>query len=84
MAEVLKKEVITDETYIANWRSMLKIFHDTIEGNPAPDKVRETLTELSEAATHTFYLTPAQKSGITERCANYLNGSYGRNLSTPK
>jgi hypothetical protein len=79
--EEVKKETITDEMYINKWRSMLNTFKLIIKDSPKPADVKQKLEALSEAAKNTHHLTSAQKSGITERCANYLNGSYGRNLS---
>ncbi len=83
--EVVKEEEkrITDAQYIAEWRSMISTFKDLIKDNPKPETIKDQLNELSEEAKNTIYLTPAQRSGITERCANYLNGIYGKNLSKP-
>ena len=84
MSEEVKKEEIRvkDEQYIATWVNMLGIFKEIIKDNPPVSKVKDELLELSEAAKTTFLLTPAQKSGIVERCANYINGTYGKNLSS--
>jgi phosphoglycolate phosphatase-like HAD superfamily hydrolase len=81
MSEETKQPTVTDEMYITKWRAMLKIFKDTIETNPAIKDVKDDLLELKGEAVNTFLLTPAQKRGIVERVDNYLNGSYGRNLS---
>lgn len=82
MADETKKEVITDDMYIAKWRGMLKIFHDLIEDTPPVSKIKDELLELSEEAKNTFHLTPNQKRGIMERCSNYIDGTYGKHLST--
>ena len=84
MSEIKKEElIIKDEQYIAKWVMMLNSFKEIIKDKPNVDLVKNDLMELAEEAKTTFYLTPAQKSGITERCANYINGTYGKNLSTP-
>lgn len=75
---------VTDEQYVSQWRSMLKIFKDLIATTPKPETVKDELLELREEAINTYLLTSAQKRGITERVDNYLNGSYGRNLSKEK
>lgn len=77
------KVTVTDEMYITKWRAMLKIFKDTIEGEPTINSVKDDLLELKDEVINTFLLTPAQKRGIVERVENYLNGTYGKNLSKP-
>lgn len=77
------KVTVTDEMYITKWRAMLKIFKDTIEGEPTINSVKDDLLELKDEAINTFLLTPAQKRGIVERVEYYLNGTYGKNLSKP-
>lgn len=76
---------LTDEEINQNFRSMLKIFKDIVETVPPPaiDKVRDELEELQKEAMNSC-LTSRQISAIYERCANYLNGSYGQNLSVCK
>lgn len=84
MAEETKKTEeprIKDEQYIAKWVSMLSLFKETIKDKPPVSEVKEDLLELAEEAKTTFLLTPNQKSGIVERCTNYINGTYGKNLS---
>jgi hypothetical protein len=84
MEEKIQKEdekKITDAQYITEWRSMISTFKDLIKDNPKPEAIREELNELSEEAKNTIYLTPNQRSGIVERCNNYLNGTFGKNLS---
>lgn len=75
---------IKDAQFIAEWRSMLNMFAETVKNNPPVEKVRKDLEELMEAAKLTIYLTGAQKDAIVARCRNYINGSYGKNLSQPK
>lgn len=73
---------IKDEQYISKWVSMLNIFKGLIKDAPPVKEIRSDLEELIDEAKLTTFLTPAQKSGIIERCNNYINGSYGKNLST--
>lgn len=80
--ETVKPEIITDEMYNNKWASMLKTFKKTVEDSPKAEKVKEILEQLKEAALNTNHLTPRQKEGIIDRCNNYLDGSYGRNLAT--
>lgn len=68
---------IKDAEFIAEWRSMLNTFAGIIDKKPAPEKVKEELEELMEAAKLTIYLTGAQKDAIVARCRNYINGNYG-------
>ena len=84
MSEETKKEEprIKDEQYIAKWVAMLSMFKELTEKKPPVSEIKEQLLELAEESKTTFHLTPAQKSGIVERCANYINGTYGKNLST--
>lgn len=70
---------IKDVEYIAEWRSMLNIFSETVEGNPPVSEVKEDLLAIMEAAKNTFYLTGAQRDAICARCRNYINGVYGLN-----
>lgn len=76
-----QEKKVTDDQYIAEWQSMLRIFKGIIKESPKPESVKTELEELIEEAKLTLYLTPAQRNGIVERCQNYLNGTYGRNLS---
>ena len=77
------KERITDDMIIAEWRSMLQTFKDLIKGDPKPSEIKEELMELVEMAKNSSRLTSKQIEGIHDRCMNYINGSYGRNLSHP-
>lgn len=77
-----EKEEVKDEQCIATWRAMLNLFHNLIEGNPKSGSIKTDLEELKEEAKNNAFLTGAQRAGIIDRCENYLNGSYGRNLST--
>lgn len=72
-----------DQLVIAEWRAMLETFKKIIENSPAIEKVLEPLTELQEAAQNSSILTGRQREAIYERCSNYLNGTYGKNLSKP-
>lgn len=74
-----EKQGISDEMYITKWRAMLAAFEKLIKGFPAPESVKEDLMALSESAGLTNLLTPRQKTGITDRCRNYINGDYGVN-----
>lgn len=79
-----KKQIInkvTDEQYITEWRSMLSMFKGIIKEISKPEIVKAELEELIKEAKLTNYLTPAQRNGIIERCNNYINGIYGKNLS---
>jgi len=68
---------ITDKMRNDKYDSMLRVFQGIIKGNPEPEKVKDKLTSLSEAAINTNLLTARQKEGIVDRCANYLKGNYG-------
>ncbi len=72
-----KKEMITDEMIIAEWKAMLKMFHSITENNPKPQAVKESLLELKEAAKISARLTPKQVDGIMGRCDHYIAGTYG-------
>jgi len=74
-----QKKRITDTEIIAEWRSMLNVFAETIKGNPPVEDVKEDLEQLMEEAKNTFLLTGAQKDAIVARCRNYINGTYGVN-----
>lgn len=75
----MKQAQFSDADIIAEWRSMLGAFETIIEKKPQPEKVKDNLMSLSEAATLSARLTGAQKDGIVARCRNYMNGSYGLN-----
>lgn len=79
MQQETKEPKIKDVEYIAEWRSMLDTFSETIKGNPSVDKVKGDLMSLIEVASNTTYLKMAQKDAIIARCRNYINGSYGKN-----
>lgn len=79
-----KKEYVTDEMCIAEWRTMLATFKGIIDGNPPASKVKAELQELMDTAKINARLTARQQEGIFERCQNYLNGTYGKNLSHAK
>lgn len=76
-----KKEKITDAMIIAEWRSMIQMFKDIVKDMPKIEDVKDDLTELMELSKNSARLTPKQREGIHERCANYLNGTYGKGLS---
>lgn len=75
-------KLVNDDACIAEWRAMLKIFHATINGEPEPEKVKDKLLALKQSAANSKVLTYHQVSGITERCNNYLNGTYGKTKTT--
>jgi len=70
-------KLVNDDACIAEWRAMLKIFHDTIKGDPKPEDVKDQLISLKQAAAAAKNLTFHQVSAITARCDNYMNGEYG-------
>lgn len=74
-----QKKRITDADILAEWRSMLNTFAETIKGNPPVEDVKEDLEELMDMAKNTFLLTGPQKDAICARCRNYINGVYGVN-----
>lgn len=77
-----KKEVtLTDAIIIAEWKSMLDLFHSLTESKPEVSKVQSALESLAEKAKLSNILTPRQKEGIADRCRNYINGTYGKNLA---
>jgi hypothetical protein len=69
----------TDTEINAKWTSMLKMFHKIIDGNPAPEKVKEKLMELQDIAKNAAILTVRQVEGIYMRCQNYMDGNWGTN-----
>lgn len=72
-----KEPILKDAVCIPEWRTMLSVFETIIEGRPAPEKVKQKLEDLSEAAAITSLLSTRQKDGIVARCRNYINGNYG-------
>lgn len=76
------KRMVDDTECIAEWRKLLKVFKMITDPNPDPESVREPLEKLKESAKTSPHLTYHQVSGITERCNNYLNGTYGRTKTT--
>lgn len=79
-----QKEHVTDEMCITEWRTMLNSFKEIIKDRPPINKVKGELEELMDLAKTSGRLTARQSEGIYERCQNYLNGSYGKNLSHEK
>lgn len=79
-----KQERYTDTEINNEWSSMLNIFKALIDKNPAPEKIKDDLLALKEAAKNSVKLTPRQREGINDRCQNYLNGTYGKGLSHNK
>lgn len=73
--EEKKEPKITDADYIAEWRSMLKIFHNI---KPKDPKAKEKYMELKELAKNSARLTPRQHEGINDRCDNAINETYGK------
>jgi hypothetical protein len=69
----------TDTEINAVWQSMLKQFEKIIDGNPAPEKVKEKLTQLQDLAKQSGIMTVRQVEGIYMRCHNYLTGNWGLN-----
>lgn len=76
-----KEQRYPDEMVIVEWRTMLDTFKDITKGNPPLKDVIEPLTALQEKAQNSVILTGRQREGVYERCQNYLNGTYGKNLS---
>lgn len=77
MTQIIEKSV-SDEQYIAKWKSMLAIFKQITDKEPAPEKVKDKLLDLKQAAINTTHLTERQKEAIISRCDNYLSGTYGK------
>lgn len=77
--EQVNDTIVTDAKINEKWQSMIKVFKAITDSNPPVEKVREKLVALKESATNTALLTPRQREGITDRCNNYLNGTYGVN-----
>lgn len=77
------KRNLTDEEVNEKFRTMLRAFNSLIKDQPAASKVKEELQKMQSEAMKSN-LTSRQISAIYERCANYLNGSYGQNLSVCK
>lgn len=68
---------ISEEKYNTMWVAMVSQFKEITENNPAPEKVKDKLLELKDAANQTVFLTGRQREGIHSRIDNYLNGTYG-------
>jgi len=66
-----RKMKITDAQYVAEWRSLLSMFHTIKDSNS-----KEKYDSLKELAMNSNFLTPAQRSGIIDRCDNCINGTY--------
>lgn len=77
MTSIIQKDV-SDEQYIAKWKSLLEMLFKIIEKDPAPEKVKDKLLELKEVAANSNHLTERQKNGIMSRCDNYINGTFGK------
>jgi len=77
----MKQVNYSDETIVAEWKEVLGVFHGIIKDNPPVEKVKGKLDELANAAKISDILTPQQQEAIYDRCKNYINGSYGKNLS---
>jgi hypothetical protein len=75
-----QRAAATDAEICAKWVSMLNMFKRLTEDKPTVEKIKDKLIELQSLAMNSI-LTPRQVSGIYERCQNYINGSYGKNLS---
>lgn len=72
-----KKEIITDEMCAAKWRQLLSVFHKLVKDEPEPKEIEADLIALKEAAKNSGMLSPRQMEGISGRCDNYMNGTYG-------
>ena len=70
-------KLVDDAACIAEWRTLLQMFHDTIKDSPKAEDVKDQLASIKEMAKVSKVLTYHQVDGITARCNNYLNGSYG-------
>lgn len=70
-----------EQLVIAEWRSMIDTFKSLIDKTPPVKDVLEPLTALQEKAQNSSILTGRQRQAIYDRCQNYLDGTYGKNLS---
>ena len=66
-----------------NFEQLLDRFNGLIKEQPPLKEVKDKLHEIKASALNAGGLTGRQLEAITERCDNYLNGTYGRNLSKP-
>jgi hypothetical protein len=56
------------------WNALLKIFHGIKMDSPDS---KEKYSQLKDLVKLDVDMTPRQKDGITERCDNAINGTYG-------
>jgi len=70
-------EIITDK-----FELLLKKFNTLIDKQPPVKEVKDQLLSIKDEAKNSATLTTRQREAIVERCDNYANGVYGRNLST--
>jgi len=66
-----------DTLCIEAWRERIGIFNNIVKENPKPETIRKELEALKVSAKINPHLTMRQIEGITARCDNYLNGTYG-------
>jgi hypothetical protein len=62
---------------------LLREFNVLIDKQPPLKEVKDSLLSIKERAINAN-VTGRQREAITERVDNYINGTYGRNLSTTK
>lgn len=59
----------------------LRDFNELIKDQPPIKDVKNKLCEIKASVLNAHSMTGRQVEALVERCDNYLNGSYGRNLS---
>jgi hypothetical protein len=67
-----------EDQNIVEWKQSLASFHKIIDGNPAPDKVKDKLLGLKESTKISNILNQRQKEAIIARCDFYIAGEYGK------
>lgn len=67
------------ETVKSQFELLLIKFNTMIENQPPVSEVKDKLEKLSELAKKSAELNYRQTEAITARCANYINGTYGKN-----
>jgi hypothetical protein len=60
---------------------LLRAFNGLIESKPPINKVEKELIKLKAQAEKSAELNSRQKAALTDRCDNYINGTYGNTKS---
>lgn len=72
-----KQSALMEDAGNMKWQQLLKVFGKIIDGNPKPEKVKESFDKLKEQVKSSALLSFRQVEGIIARCDNYMKGQYG-------